>query len=162
MKKLLVLLTLICFSGIAVNAHPEGNFPGRNMPPKMNESERAQKESAFEKRLGLTEEQKQKAKELRTQGFENIKPVIEKLKSRELEAEMVKKSKLAPRAQEEKLRSIYKDMTTLKKEAHDIRVKNMKDFENILTTEQKKTLKEMKQEGRKEFKKKHSAPPTER
>jgi Spy/CpxP family protein refolding chaperone len=64
---------------------------------------------------------------------------------------MVRNSKLSVEAQEEKLTAIDKDLAGLKKEAQQIRKQNMKDFESILTKEQKKTLKNMKKEGRKNF-----------
>ena len=161
MKKILVLLLAVYLSSVTVQAKiPEDTMKNRPpMPPRMTEQERAQRESAFEQRLGLTEEQKQKSKELRLEGRDKIKPVIEKMKSREAEIEMVKKSKLSQQEQENKLNSLNADLKTLRKQAHDIRVENMKSFEEILTPEQKQTLKEMKQEGRQEFNKRHMPPP---
>lgn len=161
MKKILVLLLAVYLSSVTVQAKiPEDTMKNRPpMPPRMTEQERAQRESAFEQRLGLTEEQKQKSKELRLEGRDKIKPVIEKMKSREAEIEMVKKSKLSQQEQENKLNSLNADLKSLRKQAHDIRVENMKSFEEILTPEQKQTLKEMKQEGRQEFNKRHMPPP---
>ncbi len=161
MKKILVLLLAFYLSSVTFQAKiPEDTMKNRPpMPPRMTEQERVQRESAFEQRLGLTEEQKQKSKELRLEGRDKIKPVIEKMKSREAEIEMVKKSKLSQQEQENKLNSLNADLKTLRKQAHDIRVENMKSFEEILTPEQKQTLKEMKQEGRQEFNKRHMPPP---
>ena len=161
MKKILVLLLAVYLSSVTVQAKiSEDTMKNRSpMPPRMTEQERAQRESAFEQRLGLTEEQKQKSKELRLEGRDKIKPVIEKMKSREAEIEMVKKSKLSQQEQENKLNSLNADLKTLRKQAHDIRVENMKSFEEILTPEQKQTLKEMKQEGRQEFNKQRHMPP---
>ena len=143
MKKILVLLLAVYLSSVTVQAKiPEDTMKNRPpMPPRMTEQERAQRESAFEQRLGLTEEQKQKSKELRLEGRDKIKPVIEKMKSREAEIEMVKKSKLSQQEQENKLNSLNADLKSLRKQAHDIRVENMKSFEEILTPEQKQTLK---------------------
>lgn len=161
MKKILVLLFAVYLSSVTAQAKiPEDCIKNRPpMPPRMSEQERAQKENAFEQRLGLTEEQKQKSKELRFEGRDKIKPVIEKMKSREAEIEMVKKSKLTQQEQENKLNSLNADLKALRKQAHDIRVENMKSFEDILTADQKKTLKEMRQEGRQEFNKRHMPPP---
>lgn len=39
----------------------------------------------------------------------------------------------------------------LEKQAREIRQANMKEFESILTRQQKKTLKQMKKEGRKRY-----------
>jgi hypothetical protein len=45
----------------------------------------------------------------------------------------------------------------LEKKAHDIRKANMKEFESILTRNQKKILKQMKSEGRKKYHANHPA-----
>ena len=159
MKKILVLLFAVFLSSSLVQAKiPEDNMKKPPMPPRMTEQERVQKEKAFEQRLGLTEEQIQKSKELRLEGREKIKPVIDKIKSRQQEVEMVKKSNLSEQEKSEKINSLSSDIKVLHKQAHDIRIENMKSFEEILTIEQRKTLKEMKQEGRQEFNK-HRVPP---
>lgn len=165
MKKILVLLLAAYLSSVTVQAKiPEDCMKDRPpMPPKMTQQERAQHEKAFDQRLGLTEEQKQKSKELRLESRNKMKPVIEKIKSREAEIEMVKKSNLTEQEQEKKINSLKADLKTLHKQAHDIRVENMKNFEEILTPEQRQTLKEMKQEGRQEFsKQRHMPPPPEK
>jgi len=125
----------------------------------MTEQQRIKHEQVFEQRLNLTEEQKQKSKELRLQSREKMKPIMEQMKVREHQMQLVKDSNLTTEEQEKKLNSIKSDMKTLHKQAHDIRVENMKNFEEILSTEQKKTLREMKQEGRQEFNKRHMPPP---
>lgn len=153
MKKFLVLLSVIVLTSACSNAACD-NFNG-TPKPKMTKEECVQREKMFEQRLGLTEEQKIQAKEVREKGFEKIKPVIDTLRAREREAEMVKLSKLAPEAQEEKLKSINSDISNLRKQAHEIKHENMKEFESILTQEQRKTLKEMKQEGREKYRSQH-------
>ena len=50
-------------------------------------------------------------------------------------------------------------MKSLKKQAKDLRIKNMQEFESILTDKQKKTLEKMKKEGKKNFKKHHKKRP---
>lgn len=161
MRKILVLLFAVFLSSTLAQARiPEDNMKCPPMPPRMTEQERMQREKAFEQRLGLTEEQIQKSKELRFEGREKIKPVIDKIKSREQEVEMVKKSNLSEEEQTAKLNSLNSDLRALHKQAHDIRVENMKSFEEILTTEQRKTLKEMKQEGRQQFDKRRMPPPS--
>jgi len=160
MKKILVLLLAVYLSSSIVQAQiPEDSMKRPPMPPKMSEQERAKHEQAFEQRLGLTEEQKQKSKELRLEGREKIKPVIDRIKIRENEMQMVRQSSLSEEAKEVKLNALKTDLKGLHKQAHDIRVENMKSFEEILTPEQKQTLKEMKQEGRQEFNKQRHMPP---
>ena len=64
-------------------------------------------------------------------------------------------SKIAPQAQEEQLAQIRKEIRDLKKQANEIRMNNMKEFESILTKKQLKELNKMKEEGRKNFEKTH-------
>ena len=126
--------------------------PQHAMPsPEQMQKIRKAHENAFEQQLGLTEVQKLKARELRKSGHEKIKPVMQEIKAKKQEAEMIRNSKLTVEAQEEKLTVIDKDLEVLKKQANEIRKQNMKDFEAILTKDQKKTLKNMKKEGRKNF-----------
>ena len=117
---------------------------------------KAQREKAFEKRLGLTEEQKIKAREIRKQGHDKIKPVIEQIIAKKQEAKIVKMSRIAVQVQEERLNAIDAELRILEKKAHDIKKANMKEFESILTKEQKKILKQMKKEGRKRYQEAHS------
>ena len=84
-----------------------------------------------------------------------MKPVIDEIKAKKQEAKMIKLSRMAVQMQEEKLAEIDKELKVLEKKAHEIRKQNMKDFESILTREQRKILKQMKQEGRKKFESEH-------
>jgi|GEM_PF-311524 len=103
----------------------------------------------FEAKLGLSEEQKAKAREIREKGREEIKPVFEKMKAKNDEIAAVAKSRITAEAQQEKIEKLQKEMITLKEEADKLRKKNMAEFEKILTSKQKKTLEEMKAEGKK-------------
>jgi hypothetical protein len=172
MKKLLIMTCALCvFTGAAnaaantgvnkVNEGVKGNIEKFQKPPvegKAPDMEHVKKfkkshDAAFEQKLGLTEVQKLKARELRKSGHEKIKPVMDDIRLKKQEAEMVRNSKLTVEAQEEKLTAIDKDLKVLEKQAQQIRKQNMKDFEAILTRSQKKTLKNMKKEGRKNFEK---------
>ncbi len=112
---------------------------------------RKAREAAFEQKLGLTEAQKTEARELRLKAHQQMKPIMEQLMAKKQEAEMVKRSRLATWAQEEKLAVLDKEIQDLEKQAGVIRKKNMKEFESILTRDQKKILKQMKKEGRQRF-----------
>lgn len=162
MKKILVLMFAVFLSSSLVQAKiPEDNMKKPPMPQKMTEQQRIQRENAFEQRLGLSEEQKQKAKELRLEGRDKIKPVINQIKIKEQEIQMVKQSSLSEQEQVKKLENLNSDLKVLRKQAHDIRIENMKNFEEILTPEQRQILKEMKQEGRQKFHN-HRIPPCKR
>ncbi len=155
MKKILVLLAVFGIT-LSTNAMEQAqNLPvNKAMPQKMVEH-KMNREVAFEKRLGLTEVQKLKAREIRKNGLEKLKPVLEEIKSKQQEAEMIRRSRMAIQMQEEKLTLIDTELKSLEKKAQAIRKANMKEFESILTREQKRTLKNMKKEGRKIYYKNH-------
>ena len=164
MKKLLILTCAMCvLAGVSYANEPvskpdcvkkgfgpEKVLPKRPNPEQMKQMRKAH-DAAFEQKLGLTEVQKLKARELRKAGHEKIKPVKDEIRAKRQEAEMIRNSKLSVAEQEEKLTAIDKDLEVLKKQARDIKKQNMKEFEAILTKDQKKTLKNMKKEGRKNF-----------
>ena len=156
MKKFLIMACAMCvLTGIATAAEPvKQDFAKKGAPQQVMpnpEQIRKAHENAFEQKLGLTEVQKLKARELRKNGHEKIKPVMEDIRVKKQEAEAIRNSKLTTEAKEEKLTVIDKDLDALRKQANEIRKQNMKDFEAILTKDQKKTLKNMKKEGRKNF-----------
>ena len=174
MKKLLIMACAMCvLAGAATaagvnnvnegvkpfNDGQKGNIEKFQKPtfdrkaPDMEQMKKIKKahDAAFEQKLNLTEVQKLKARELRKAGHEKMAPVMKDIKAKKQEAEMVRNSKLTVEAKEEKLIVIDKDLAALQKQAKEIRKQNMKDFESILTKDQKKTLKNMKKEGRKNF-----------
>ena len=120
-------------------------------PPPCKKREKANAE--FEKRLKLTDEQKAKAKELRLKGHEQMEPIIAKIKDLKQEKDMVLKSRMAVQMQQEKIAEIDAQIKDLKKQARELRIQNMKEFESILCHQQKKELQKMKKEGRKKFEK---------
>lgn len=154
MKKILVLSILFLLT-LSANAGQITSENEAQLKRATFEAQRIKREQAFEQKLGLTVEQKIKAKELRKKGHEKLRPVIEEIKQKKQEAEMVKRSRIAVQAQEERLDAIDAELKVLEKKAHDIRRANMKDFESILTREQKKILKQMKKDGRKNYQKSH-------
>ena len=167
MKKLLIItcaMTVLAGNVFAAESAEKVNKPElkrpnieRKAPPSREQIEqhRKMKEAAFEKKLNLTEVQKLKARELRKGGFEKIKPVMDDLRAKKQEAAKIQKSDLTNEAKEEKLTVLDKDIQALQKQAATIRKQNMKDFESILTKDQKKTLKNMKKEGRNKFHDEH-------
>ena len=163
MKKTLIIASLLALGMIpAIASEPQVSVapPARPEIAKPDNGFRQPPENdAFEKRLKLTEKQKVQAKEIRMRGHEQMRPVMEQIKSKHQEAAAVKKSKLAPQAQQEKLDKIGGELRALQKQAHELRMQNMKEFESILTKKQKKELEKMKQEGRKKFEQEHRRPP---
>lgn len=153
MKKLVILACALCLMSTAVFAGEEFKRPNCKNPPSREEMIKMRKarEAAFEQKLGLTEAQKAKAKEIRQKGHKEMKPIMSKLREKRQEADMVKMSRIVGQDQEARLNAIDKDIKNLEKKANIIRKKNMKEFESILTKDQKKILEEMKKEGRQKF-----------
>ena len=158
MKKILVLVFAMCITTTFANA-AEQKLPAQNAKIQevqtKREDIRRHKENTFEQKLGLTEVQKLKAREIRMSGHSKIKPVIESILYKKQEAEMIRRSRIAVQMQEEKLAEIDKELAELEKKAQVIRKENMKEFESILTWKQKRILKEMKKEGRKKYHQEH-------
>ena len=162
MKKILILTMAIFVSAVSTQAFANENVtqlnPATKFVQQQNkqafEQKRAQKEAEFEKKLGLTDEQKVQIKEFRKKSFEKIKPVMEQMKVKKQEIDTIKASKLSAEEIEQKIAPIEVELKDLHKQAMKIRQENMKEFESILTTEQQNILKQMKKEGRKNFHKK--------
>lgn len=160
MKKLFVFLCMLAAMSTAVyaNENPK-SAPSEQEIQKSREIIKAQRDAAFERRLNLTEVQKLKAKQIRQKGHEALKPIMEEIKSKKQEAEMIRRSRMAIRMQEEKLTEIDAELAVLEKKANEIRKANMKEFESILTKQQKKVLKDMKKEGRDKYRAAHPPVP---
>lgn len=127
---------------------------------KMKEMHEARKKE-FESRLNLTDEQKQKAKEIRMKGHEQIKPVFEEMKTKKQELFELKKKENPSLIEQAKIRQLENEIKALKAQAKSIHESNKNEFEKILTKKQQKELKKMKEEGEKRFKemqKKHKGP----
>ena len=154
MKKALILLSVIFLSITTANAVEQAK-PAPNQMAQKYIAMKEQRERAFEKRLDLTEVQKLKAREIRKNGHEKLRPVLDEIKSKKQEAEMVRRSRMAVQMQEEKLAVIDAELKLLEKKANSIRKINMKEFESILTKQQKRILKEMKKEGRQRYHSQH-------
>ena len=125
------------------------------MSPEMK-AKMEQKKAEFDKKLGLTDEQKTKAEQIRKDGFEKMKPVMDQIKAKKDEIRTIRENGALTQAEAKaKIDVLHKDIMDLKAQAKEIRKQNMQEFEAILTDKQKKTLEKMKQEGRKEFAKNH-------
>ena len=110
----------------------------------------------FEKRLNLSEKQKEKAKVIHQKGHEQMKPVMEQMGQKHKEIMTIKKDEtLTEEQKQEKIKPIAEQMKELNKQAMEIRKQNSKDFEKILNKKQKKELEKMKAEGRARFEKNH-------
>lgn len=158
MKKLILLLMVCILTTLTAQAGDvqkckENTFPKQ----KMTQEQRLQREAAFDQKLGLTDSQKQQAKAIRMKGHEKIKPLIEQSMAKRKEIRALEKS--GDDNQNEKITQLKTELKTLNKQIQKVRRENMKEFESILTAEQKKILQEMKQEGRKNYYQKQKCKP---
>lgn len=99
-------------------------------------------------RLNLTEEQKKQAHEIRMQGHEKMKPIFEKMQVTKQEIRKIKESELAQEEKDAKILPLKDELKKLVQEAKKVRIENTKQFESILTDEQKVEFEKIKQEGR--------------
>lgn len=160
MKRILFIISLFILTtniSNATTAFPQNpNIKDiKDIQANQEFQRRAARHNHFETRLGLSEKQKAKAREIRLKGHENLRPVLEQLHLKHQEAQMVKMSRISVEVQEERLSIIDKEIKVLEKRVHDIKKQNMKEFESILNRNQKNILKEMKNEGRRKFKEEH-------
>ena len=158
MKKLAILLSLVVLTTACSYAADTKTTQKPKRPvitQEQMQKMKAEREAAFEQKLNLTDEQKAKAKEFRTQAHEKLTPIMKQIKQNRQEAFAIKKARGDVKTQEEKLTKLDNEFRELQKEMHKIRQQNMKDFESILTADQKKILKNMKKEGRNKYRKAH-------
>ncbi len=139
----LMLTSTIAYADTQTNTAPQKQpcKCQKHNPPQM-------KRQSLDDRLKLTEEQKQKAHEIRMEGHKKIKPVIEKIKAKNEEIKTVVQSNLKQAEKDKKIVALKKDIRELKQEARKIRNENTKQFEAILTPEQKAEFEKIKQEAK--------------
>ena len=113
-----------------------GNF---QRPPRVN----------MDEKLNLTDDQKAKAKELRMQGREQMRPIMEAIRTKQEQKALIKRSTdITTEAKLEQIEKLNNQINALHKQAHDLRLKNERDFEAILTSKQKKELDKIKSEAK--------------
>ncbi|MCM1265304.1 MAG: Spy/CpxP family protein refolding chaperone [Candidatus Gastranaerophilales bacterium] len=167
MKRNLLVLTLLALGGSSMAF--AGEAKKCSCPPKQCDRPCCQKPDHrppappkvnIEEKLKLTPEQKEQAKELRMNTREQMRPIIEAIKTKQEQKEIIKHNKsLTAEAQCEQVEKLNKQINELKKQARDLRLKNEKDFEAILTPKQKAQLDKIKADARKDMMKKHKQCP---
>ena len=158
MKKLLPIMFLTAVLTFGASAVMADETPDK-LPQKPPKEQCLKQRQSFEKRLNLTEKQKEKAKKIHQKGAKQMKPLMGKRNELRKEIAQIKKSELDENAKKEQIDKKFKQMRELDKKAHEIRKANSKEFEKILTKDQKQELEKMKAEGRKNFAKHHPPRP---
>lgn len=170
MKKTLLLAAIIALGSSMVYANPkapnDGGFPPpppcASAPKDMVKGPKCDRPPKIdiEKKLKLTEEQKAKAKALRAETREQMRPVMEAIRTKTEQKEIIKNNKnMTAEAQCEQVEKLNKQISELRKQARDLRLKNERDFESILTQKQKKTLDKIKADAKKNMAKNKKCPP---
>ena len=157
MKKLLTVLILGTILTIGTSSAKAEDATPKKEKPKCEQSQKMKQN--FEKRLNLTEKQKEKAKKIHQKGFKQMEPIMKQMGAIRKDIATVKKSDMEESVKKEKLQKDFEELKALDKKARDIRKANSKEFEKILTKEQKAELEKMKAEGRKKFEREHHPRP---
>ena len=112
------------------------------------------KKAEFEKRLNLTDAQKQQIEKNKQKDREKMKPIMQKMHEKRKQLHDISMDKsLSPEDKVEKSAPLKKDMIDLELKANDLRKKNMEAFEKLLTSEQKVEFEKIKEEQRQEMEK---------
>ena len=159
MKKTLLLATLLTLGATTMayagpQGCPQGACPFGPPPPEMNKPCRKcpPPKVNIEQKLKLTEEQKAQAKQLRMQGREQMEPIMSAIRTKHEQKEVIKFSKdLSTQAKLDKIEKINAQIDALNKQARELRLKNERDFESILTPKQKKELDKIKADAKKDM-----------
>ena len=118
----------------------------RKAPPKFGQGQMQKPMMPnLEEELGLTEAQKQKARQNRINGRKEMKPVMDEIRTKKEAIMDIFDSELAEAKKKEQIKELQTELKELHKKANTLREKNMQDFEKILTKEQKAKFEELKQ-----------------
>ena len=101
----------------------------------------------LEEELGLTEAQKQQARQNRIQGRKDMKPVMDEIRAKKEAIMDVFDSELSDDKKKERVDAMQAELKELHKKANTLREKNMQDFEKILTKDQKEKFEQLKQKN---------------
>lgn len=128
----------------------------KGQPPSKAEMEA--KKAEFEKRLNLTEGQKAQIEKNKQKDKETMKPIFDKMKENKQAIKAIHKdATLSPEDKVVKSAEYEKELIDLKVKANELRKENMKNFENILTDDQKAEFAKIKEEQKAEMEKRRDA-----
>lgn len=162
MKKVFVLASMITFLCGGMSYAEDVAQPTQTpqiAQKQFNKEAMQKRKEAFDKSLNLTDEQKEQARIQREVTKQKIIPLFAQLKQKHAELAKLEQENLIKEEKIEKEKAIKKEIVNLDRQIREIRHQNMKDFEKLLTPQQKQALLKMKKEGRKEFAKHHPKKP---
>lgn len=162
---LTAILTSLLFTGTAFAVPESKELEPRQpdlttetlTPPHNPEMERHKNE--FNRRLNLTDEQKYKAKQLRVNSQEKMKPLMDELIVKQQQRNMLENND----GNDKEIQTLNNDIKYLRQKLHNIILQNERDFMEILTPEQKNEFNKMREErkqilNQKRMMKKHTNP----
>ena len=127
----------------------------KGQPPSKAEMEA--KKAEFENRLKLTEEQKVQIEKNKQNDREKMKPILDKMKENKAKIrEIHKDMSLSPEDKVLKSAKYEKELIDLNVKANELRKENMKNFESVLTAEQKVEFLKIKEEQKMEMEKRRA------
>ena len=121
MKKLLILAGVLAISISTQSIAAENISPNNPPKPPCNcaQAKRPDKppfdKEKFEKRLKLTDAQKEQARIIREKGHEQMKPIMEKIKEKHEEINAVRLTKLTQQMKDEQINQLRKELRELKR-----------------------------------------------
>jgi Spy/CpxP family protein refolding chaperone len=149
MKKFIVTVSVASLiAGSLCTAFAENN---KNFGPDHKQGNFQQCKMELKNELNLTEEQAAKAKAMREQSREKMKPYFEQIKT---ERDKLKQMREQNASQEELTKQREK-VAALMKQAKEIHKQNLANFESILTPEQKVKFEAHKKQRMEQMKNKH-------
>ncbi len=114
----------------------------------------AQRQAEIEKKLNLTDEQKAKIEKAQKLNEEKLTAISVQIKEKKQQIrETIENRKLSDEKKSEETAKLLKELDALKLQAKDLRKANYEAFENNLTEKQKKKFEKIKQDRKKEMKK---------
>ena len=133
---------------------PRGEFKN----PKFSAEHKARmeaKKAEFEKRLNLTEEQKQTIEANKIKDREKMAPIMKDIREKQKSfREIDSNANLTVEQKEKEKQKVKAEIKALKGQADKYRQENMKSFENVLTPQQKTEFEKIKKEQKQEMEKK--------
>ena len=131
----------------------------KKMPPrKFSPEQKAQmeaKKAEFEKRLNLTEEQKQTIEANKIKDREKMAPIMKEIREKQKSFKAIdENANLTAEQKQKEKQQVKAEIKALKAQADKYRQDNMKSFENVLTPQQKAEFEKIKKEQKQEMEKK--------
>ena len=146
--KIISVLSILIVLSASVQAHECYN---KDIPSKPSFIQQKKMDNLLNERLQLTQEQQEQLRKNRSESRKEMEKIIKEMKKKHEAIRNVYLSGI-PKFQADVKTAPYKaELVILKQNANKLRQKNRKNFESILTTEQKAEFQILRQE----FSKKH-------